>query len=64
MVLDVADCFAQPIRILARSPQDVKRQTLRAFGTNPGETPQLLDETNKRIRIGQISGQWSVVSGR
>ncbi len=61
VVFDVAHRLAQPIGIFARRPQDVEGQTLRPLGTNPGQTAKLIDETNERIRVGQGSGQWSVV---
>jgi uncharacterized protein Yka (UPF0111/DUF47 family) len=47
--LDLAQRVGQAIGLLARGLEDVKRETLGAFGTYPGEVLEFFDEAQKRI---------------
>ena len=43
-ILDVANGIAQPLSLLVRRFQDVKRQPLRALGANARQTLELIDK--------------------
>jgi hypothetical protein len=47
--LDVADGVGEPIGLLARRLEDVKRQPLRALGPDAGQRLQLLDQPDERF---------------
>ena len=49
-ILDVADGVAQPLGVLARGLEDVKREPLRALGADARQALELIDEMLQRAR--------------
>ena len=48
-ILDVSNRIAQALGVVARCPQDVKRQALRALRADTGQLLELLDQPGQGI---------------